>query len=333
MEYSERHRTRAKQCAAAHHQLQFVATESSSSSQLVCKYEGSNYSVCSSLVAGTEYLFAIRALNMAGQSYPMNVFKVALGTCIYYKMCVTLSFLFHFSAGFPSQIPSFVARVIEPLSILLEWTKPMDTGLANQMEPLSYYNVIMSKSNLTQNVGGFTDVLSVFNGSCNATTCTTKQMFSSSSVLAVLPYYFRSQLGYNSSSFAEARDQSIFTPSSPVNVQARVTGIGLITLSWTPLIDTGVGDASRSLLDFLVSRTKRNSNLSCSCFCPSCDSCLNCVSCNADAGACCNLTLSAALSKNYSTVITGMPTGPSLYYFAIAARNDAGYGFSSTIAN
>jgi hypothetical protein len=240
--------------------------------------------------------------------------------------------LIHNLAGFPSQVSFFVALVIEPLSILLEWTKPLDTGMANQIEPLSYYTVIMAKSNLSKNIGNFTDVVTVFNGSCNSTICSAKQTFSSS---RVLPYYFRvfasNQIGYNSSAFADAQNQSITTPSSPLHILARVTGVGTITLSWNPPVDTGVGDASRGLLDFLVTRTKRNSNLSCSCFC---SSCLNCGSCQTDAGECCNLTIAAALGENeYSILFSGMPTGPSQYYFAITARNDAGYGASSTIAN
>jgi hypothetical protein len=60
-----------------------------SSIRVVCNYEGSNLSfVCSGLVAGIEYLFAIRALNIAGKSNPINVFKVALGTCfLLLNMC------------------------------------------------------------------------------------------------------------------------------------------------------------------------------------------------------------------------------------------------------
>ena len=220
--------------------------------------------------------------------------------------------------------------MVEALTIDISWAKPLDTGFANETEPITNYILIMAKSN-TSTFGNFTDFELLFNSSCTNKTCTVRQSFNSS---RITPYYFRifasNQLGYNSSAYADSQNQSITTPSKPLSIQAKVAAPASINLSWSRPLNTGVGDMSRSLVEFLILRARGSSNLSCTCYC---ESCSDCSSCSLVDSQCCNLTTRAVSGLTFSYYFSNMVTGPTRYYFQVLAANDAGYGPPSAITN
>ena len=186
----------------------------------------------------------------------------------------------------------------------------------------------MAKSSSNIKTGNFTDFDIIFNGSCSTNICTFNKRFNSSRATL---YYFRvfawNQLGYNVSAYNEAQNQSINTPSQPLSLRARINGVASIALTWAQPVDTGVGDTTRALLRFMILRSKQSLNMSCDCYCETCSICMNC---SASDRQCCNLTVSG---QTFSANFSGMPIGPSRYYFAVTAANDAGFGNLSQIVN
>ena len=220
--------------------------------------------------------------------------------------------------------------MVAPLAITISWSTPLNTGLANQVEPMTLYTIIMTSIAAagSTTMGDFSSSQSIFSGQCAAgTVCTIVQSFNASRAAF---YFFRAfahnQLGLNTSAYAEARNQSIDLASSPGGPIAVIAGAGAITVTWTAPTDTGVGDASLPLFAYLVKRVRSNADLSCSCYCASCTDCTRC----GGAGECCNVSLS---DGGLSTTFSEMPTGPARYYFSVRAVNIAGVGAPSAIAN
>ena len=168
----------------------------------------------------------------------------------------------------------------------------------------------------------------LFNGTCSYASCTALAAFAApSKTYYVFSLRAQNQLGYGGPS-ATAQNQSIQTPSPPLNVTARVNSPLTIVIQWNAPADTGVGDASRPLLSFMVQRCFGLADSSCSTPC-SCTQAL--YSCSEVVGETCSHT--GISPTTFTDSFHALAAGPTRYYFRVSAQNDAGFGLPSATVN
>ncbi len=191
---------------------------------------GANNGTFENLTSGRLYWFSVSAVNLAGGGPGLNASQISM-------------FL-------PSAPLNFTARVVGNLVVLLSWSIPSNTGLGpdNQREPIVAYKIFRDGA-----AGGFLESRAeiIYEGPELSWLIT----YSAS---RKQPFYYMIKasnlLGYGQGeAFQALADQQVVaTPTSPQNLTAKVVGVRLVSLAWSPPNDTGVGDQSRALTTYIL---------------------------------------------------------------------------------
>jgi hypothetical protein len=215
-----------------------------------------------------------------------------------------------------------VNSVDGPLKIRLAWALPLDTGRGNQVEPVTGYRLVL----VNGSTNGSDSV--IFEGTCVGAACTAVAVFSAPNrFFHTFSITSKNQLEYGGPA-ALAQNQSIMTPSAPLNVTARVTAPQSIIIRWTMPTNTGVGDTTRVLLSYMVERCFGLADMSCT---QSCGCSQSLYTCSDTVGDLCNHTGLTALT--FSDTFRAVTSGPVRFYFRVRAQNDAGFGDPSTVVS
>ena len=270
--------------------------------------------IATGLTAGTSYTFVVTASNIAGEGSAISASKIA--------------------AGRPGQVASFASSVNAndgPLKIRLSWSTPTNTGMGNQVEPITGYKILMDSSTSIGDNPTFTTTTTPYEQACTTTSACATETVVTFTTARKDPYFFRiyarNYIGY-SNEFASVNEQSVALPSAPLSVSAHVTSPNTIDLSWEIAADTGVGDTSRALIKYTVLRSYGKTDMACSTICASCDACWSQI------GACCSTEVSDVdNAQSLSLKVQNLPESETRFYFHITATNDAGQGTASAIVN
>ena len=188
----------------------------------------------------TVYLFAMYASNDAGES--------GSPATIYFQ-----------PAALPSAPSLFTASVTMPLSILLTWALPSDTGRGGQSEVINSY--LLEQDSVGASFQNIT-VIAFYNDFCDSLgMCSLLVNFTAA---RKAPYWFRIRarnvLGLGN--FSVSSEQSINVPSAIPKISVLVNKSRQIILTWVSPVDTGVGDASRPLKSYVVLESFGDPNVS-----------------------------------------------------------------------